>query len=99
MHIFQLEIVPLLTNSGFSFQIAQTVQYVLDAFPGSRIICTQPRRLSAIALAERIAEERGTEVGKEIGYSVRFESEYSSESRCVFCTTGVALSALRDGLG
>jgi HrpA-like RNA helicase len=39
--------------------------------PRCRMVVTQPRRISAIAVAERIASERLEEVGKSIGYNIR----------------------------
>ena len=35
--------------------------------------CTQPRRVAAMSVATRVAEEFGCEVGKEVGYAIRFE--------------------------
>lgn len=42
---------------------------------GARIICTQPRRISAVSVAERIAEERGEKVGDDIGYTIRLDTK------------------------
>lgn len=65
------------TGCGKTTQIPQ---YVLDQRisqnQGSvtRIICTQPRRISAISVAERVAEERGERCGESsVGYHVRLE--------------------------
>jgi len=41
-----------------------------------RIFCTQPRRLSAISIAERVASERGEKIGQTVGYQIRLESRY-----------------------
>jgi HrpA-like RNA helicase len=43
-------------------------------------MCTQPRRISAMGVAARVAEERGEEVGKCIGYSIRLETKVGSRS-------------------
>jgi ATP-dependent RNA helicase A len=55
-------------------------------------VVTQPRRISAISIAERIANERGEELGQTTGYSVRFESclprPYAS---IMFCTVGKSI--------
>ena len=60
---------------------------------------TQPRRISAVSVAERMAEERCEELGQSTGYSVRFESwlprPYGS---ALFCTVGVLLRKLEGGL-
>lgn len=45
------------------------------------MVVTQPRRISAIALADRIASERMEEVGKTIGYNIRLESEVSDATQ------------------
>lgn len=55
-------------------------QYLLESFlldkRGADFNCyvTQPRRISAITLAERVAAERYEQLGESVGYSVRFES-------------------------
>lgn len=57
----------------------QVAQFLLDdqleAENGSitRIICTQPRRISAISVAERVAAERAEKLGKSVGYQIRLE--------------------------
>ena len=55
------------------------------------IVCTQPRRIAAISVAQRVAEERGERLGESVGYQVRLESERSEDTRLLFCTTGVLL--------
>ena len=59
------------------------------------IICTQPRRISALALASRVAYERGETVGSTVGYSVRLDSKQSAQTRLLFCTTGILLRRLQ----
>lgn len=59
------------------------------------MICTQPRRVAATSVAERVAEEIGeTSVGGLVGYQIRLESVKSSRTRLLFCTTGVILRRL-----
>ncbi|GAU28842.1 hypothetical protein TSUD_21790 [Trifolium subterraneum] len=58
------------------------------------IICTQPRRVSAISVAARISAERGETLGKTVGYHIRLEAKRSAETRLLFCTTGVLLRQL-----
>ena len=58
----------------------QVPQYLLEeawaAGRGARIVCTQPRRISAISVAERVAAERGNQgVGQDVGYAIRLESK------------------------
>lgn len=54
------------------------------------VACTQPRRVAAMTVAARVAEEAGTELGQHVGYSIRFE-EVCTQVRVytshVFCMT------------
>lgn len=63
------------------------------------MVVTQPRRISATSVADRVALERGEELGETAGYSVRFESclprPYGS---ILFCTVGILLRRLEGGL-
>ncbi|XP_008442925.3 DExH-box ATP-dependent RNA helicase DExH1 isoform X1 [Cucumis melo] len=59
-----------------------------------RIICTQPRRISAISVAARISSERGENLGETVGYQIRLEAKQSAQTRLLFCTTGVLLRQL-----
>ena len=40
-----------------------------------RVMCTQPRRISAVSVAERVAAERGERCGDSVGYTIRLESK------------------------
>ncbi|MEC8473005.1 MAG: DEAD/DEAH box helicase, partial [Planctomycetota bacterium] len=65
----------------------------------NQILVVQPRRLAAIATAQRIAELRGTLLGDQIGYHVRFDSRQSSKTELLTLTTGLLLRRLiRDPL-
>ena len=61
------------------------------------IIVSQPRRISAITLAERVAEEMEFTIGEEIGYNVRFEEKRSKKTKVVFATDGMAIRELMIG--
>ena len=79
----------------------QVAQFLLEEASRSgrpvNIICTQPRRISAIGVADRVAAERGERVGEgAVGYAVRGESRQSSETCLLFCTTGVLLRMLEE---
>jgi ATP-dependent RNA helicase DHX29 len=80
----------------------QCSQYILeDAFErgyGDKvsIICTQPRRISALSVAERVAEEMDERIGKHVGYQIRMEAKRSKDTKLMFCTTGVVLRRLQD---
>ncbi|VFQ97844.1 unnamed protein product [Cuscuta campestris] len=78
----------------------QLPQYILESeIEASRgatcnIICTQPRRISAMAVAERVAAERGENLGESVGYKVRLEGMKGRDTRLLFCTTGILLRRL-----
>jgi len=63
--------------------------------PTCNMIITQPRRISAVSVAERVASERCEEVGQSIGYNVRLDSCCSPRTQCVFVTPGVLLRKLQ----
>ena len=91
------------TGSGKS---TQSVQFVLDDLiqrglgSSANIICTQPRRISALGLADRVSEERCGRVGDEVGYAIRGESKQrSGTTRITFVTTGVLLRRLQTSGG
>eukprot|EP00047_Mylnosiga_fluctuans_P018234 m.68497 g.68497 ORF g.68497 m.68497 type:complete len:1352 (+) comp7502_c0_seq1:1214-5269(+) len=60
------------------------------------IACTQPRRLSAISVAERVAAERGEGVGATAGYAIRMDAMRSAQTHLLFCTTGLLLRRMQD---
>lgn len=60
---------------------------------------SQPRRISAISLAERVASERCEQIGDSVGFGVRFESVTPRPYGAVmFCTVGTLLKKLEFGL-
>ncbi|XP_053247085.1 ATP-dependent RNA helicase A isoform X1 [Podarcis raffonei] len=83
----------------------QVPQYILDEFIHSgraaecNVVVTQPRRISAVSVAERVSYERGEEPGNSCGYSVRFESVLPRpHASMMFCTVGVLLRKLEAGI-
>ncbi|XP_050204550.1 DExH-box ATP-dependent RNA helicase DExH3 [Mercurialis annua] len=55
------------------------------------IICTQPRRISAMAVADRVSAERGEPLGETVGYKVRLEGMKGKNTHLLFCTSGILL--------
>ena len=51
----------------------------------------QPRRVAAITVAKRVADERGVNIGGDVGYSVRFDDKTSENTRIKFLTDGMLL--------
>ncbi|KAL6265020.1 hypothetical protein P5V15_005111 [Pogonomyrmex californicus] len=87
------------TGCGKTTQVAQFIlDDELETGNGSitRIVCTQPRRISAISVAERVAAERAEKLGKSVGYQIRLEKISSREQGSIlFCTTGILLQFMK----
>ncbi|PKA49264.1 putative pre-mRNA-splicing factor ATP-dependent RNA helicase [Apostasia shenzhenica] len=85
------------TGCGKTTQLPQYIlESEIDAARGATcsIICTQPRRISAMAVSERVAAERGEKMGESVGYKVRLEGIRGRDTRLLFCTTGILLRRL-----
>ncbi|EZF33048.1 pre-mRNA-splicing factor ATP-dependent RNA helicase PRP43 [Trichophyton interdigitale MR816] len=80
------------TGSGKTTQIPQFVLYDdLPQFRGKLVACTQPRRVAAMSVAERVANEMDVKLGEEVGYSIRFEDKTSSKTILKYMTDGMLL--------
>lgn len=95
----QVTIISGETGSGKS---TQSVQFILDELIQrqlggiANILCTQPRRISALGLADRVADERCSPVGDEVGYVIRGDSKQKlGVTKITFMTTGVLLRRLQ----
>ncbi|CAL8099006.1 unnamed protein product [Orchesella dallaii] len=90
VHDNQILIVIGETGSGKTTQITQ---YLAEAGFTSRgkIGCTQPRRVAAMSVAKRVAEEYGCRLGQEVGYTIRFEDCTSPETLIKYMTDGMLL--------
>ncbi|KAK4430264.1 DExH-box ATP-dependent RNA helicase DExH5, mitochondrial [Sesamum alatum] len=85
------------TGCGKTTQIPQYIlESEIDSMHGAmcNIICTQPRRISAMSVSERIAAERGEKLGETVGYKVRLEGMKGRDTHLLFCTTGILLRRL-----
>lgn len=60
-----------------------------------RVLVTQPRRIAAVGVAQRVADERCERVGAGVGYKIRGESKAGPDTRLLFCTTGLLLRRMQ----
>ncbi|KAF9977879.1 DEAH-box ATP-dependent RNA helicase prp43 [Actinomortierella ambigua] len=88
------------TGSGKTTQIPQFLVFdELPAFKGKKVACTQPRRLAAMSVAQRVAEEMDVVLGEEVGYNIRFEDCTSDKTFLQYMTDGMLLrEAMNDPL-
>ena len=79
------------TGSGKTTQIPQYVYEDMTLTNGLMIGVTQPRRVAAVSVSRRVADETGTAHGSLVGYAIRFEDVSSEETRIKFLTDGMLL--------
>ncbi|KAI3718182.1 hypothetical protein L6452_19039 [Arctium lappa] len=79
------------TGSGKTTQLPQYLYNGGFCRDGGTIGITQPRRVAAVTVAKRVAEECGVELGQKVGYSIRFEDMTSNSTRIKYMTDGLLL--------
>uniref|UniRef100_A0A182KGC2 RNA helicase n=1 Tax=Anopheles christyi TaxID=43041 RepID=A0A182KGC2_9DIPT len=93
----QNQVIIISGNTG-SGKTTQVPQFILEEAAHNnrpcRIICTQPRRISAVTVSERVCFERNEELGDTVGYQIRLESRLKSTTNALFCTNGILLRSL-----
>ncbi|KAL1958107.1 hypothetical protein VTO42DRAFT_5147 [Malbranchea cinnamomea] len=82
------------TGSGKTTQIPQYLHEAGYTKGGMKIGCTQPRRVAAMSVAARVAEEMGVKLGNEVGYAIRFEDQTSDKTVLKYMTDGMLLREL-----
>lgn len=90
------------TGSGKTTQIPQCCVEYARSLPGNKrkgVACTQPRRVAAMSVAARVADEMDVQLGQEVGYSIRFEDCSSQRTILKYMTDGMLLrEAMSDPL-
>ncbi|KAI5058462.1 hypothetical protein GOP47_0026632 [Adiantum capillus-veneris] len=104
LHQIRKSSVVVISGETGSGKTTQVPQYILEDLITSHqgafcnIVCTQPRRLAAISIAERVALEQDEgppgSSGSLVGYQVRLDSAWHRRTKLLFCTTGILLRRL-----
>ncbi|KAG5520677.1 hypothetical protein RHGRI_033309 [Rhododendron griersonianum] len=79
------------TGSGKSTQLSQILHKRGYTKSGRAIAVTQPRRVAAVSVSRRVAQELGVRFGEEVGYAIRFEDRTSEKTCIKYLTDGVLL--------
>ncbi|EDW46250.1 3'-5' RNA helicase YTHDC2 [Drosophila sechellia] len=91
----QVLIIKGATGSGKSTQLPQYIlEWAAEHRSPVRIVVSQPRRLAAISVSERISKERGEAPGTTVGYQIRMNKQCSSNTVLMLTTSGCLLRAL-----
>ncbi|RUP46148.1 P-loop containing nucleoside triphosphate hydrolase protein, partial [Jimgerdemannia flammicorona] len=87
---YQTTIVVGQTGCGKTTQVPQYLDEAGWTTDGRVIACTQPRRVAATTVAQRVAEEMGVTLGEDVGYTIRFEDVTSTaRTRIKYMTDGM----------
>jgi len=79
------------TGSGKTTQMTQYMAEMGLTNNKKMIGCTQPRRVAAVSVSKRVAEEYGCSLGEQVGYSIRFEDATSPETIIKYMTDGMLM--------
>ncbi|CAK7201010.1 hypothetical protein SEUCBS139899_003711 [Sporothrix eucalyptigena] len=79
------------TGSGKTTQLPQYLHEAGYTKNGLKVGCTQPRRVAAMSVAARVADEMDVKVGNEVGYAIRFEDCTSEKTILKYMTDGMLL--------
>ncbi|RKF62945.1 Pre-mRNA-splicing factor ATP-dependent RNA helicase-like protein cdc28 [Erysiphe neolycopersici] len=88
---YQILVIVGETGSGKTTQLPQYLHEYGYTKGGLKVGCTQPRRVAAMSVAARVADEMGVKVGNEVGYSIRFEDSTSDKTVLKYMTDGMLL--------
>lgn len=88
VHENQVLIIEGETGSGKTTQIPQYLHEAGFTADGKKIGCTQPRRVAAMSVAARVAQEMRVKLGNEVGYAIRFEDCTSERTVIKYMTDG-----------
>ncbi|TLS31176.1 hypothetical protein PpBr36_02413 [Pyricularia pennisetigena] len=88
---YQILVIVGETGSGKTTQLPQYLHEAGYTKDGMKVGCTQPRRVAAMSVAARVADEMGVKVGNEVGYSIRFEDNTSDKTILKYMTDGMLL--------
>ncbi|KAK2598171.1 hypothetical protein QQS21_005722 [Conoideocrella luteorostrata] len=88
---YQILVIVGETGSGKTTQLPQYLHEAGYTKNGMKVGCTQPRRVAAMSVAARVADEVGVKVGNEVGYSIRFEDCTSDKTILKYMTDGMLL--------
>ncbi|XP_068179262.1 pre-mRNA-splicing factor ATP-dependent RNA helicase DHX16 [Antennarius striatus] len=91
IHEHQVLVIEGETGSGKTTQIPQYLMEDGYTKGGMKIGCTQPRRVAAMSVAARVAQEMSVKLGNEVGYSIRFEDCTSERTLLKYMTDGMLL--------
>jgi len=91
VHDYQILIIVGETGSGKTTQLPQYLYEAGYCKDGKKVGCTQPRRVAAMSVAARVAEEVGVKVGNEVGYAIRFEDATTDKTVLKYMTDGMLL--------